>query len=264
VVASTSSTTDAGSGADTVAPPPHADAGVDAADAAKHDSGSVSDSGGPVQPLGVSGSWSLIFDDEFEESSLDTSTWAPYWFANGDQQNGTTMLSSNVAISGGNLELTLTSSGTGGLVSTNPNGGASPGFQFTYGFLEARMYLPASGTKIANWPAWWADGQDWPTDGEIDVLEGLGGSAAYHFHDPSGGPGASVPGNYTGWHVFGADWQPGSVTYYYDGVAVGSITSGITSAPMYLILENSAGSYGGPAVLPATVLVDYARVWQSP
>lgn len=95
------------------------------------------------------------------------------------------------------------------------------------------------------------------------MVEGLGGSAGYHFHNPSGGPGAKVPGNYTGWHVFGANWQAGSVTYYYDGKAVGSITSGITSAPMYLILENSGGSFGGPPVRPATMQVDYVRVWQN-
>jgi hypothetical protein len=249
------SPSDAGAPHDSGTKPP-ADSG------AKPDSATDAHDSGSVVPLGVSGSWTLIFDDEFNASALDTSTWAPYWFANGDQSNGTTMESSNVSMSGGTLNLTLTAAGTGGLVSTNPNGGATPGFQFTYGFLEARIFLPASGSEIANWPAWWADGQDWPTDGEIDVIEGLGGTAAYHFHDPSGGPGASVPGNYTGWHTYGANWQPGSVTYYYDGVAVGSITSGITSAPMYLILENSGGAYGGPAVEPATMQVDYARVWQ--
>jgi carbohydrate binding protein with CBM4/9 domain/glycosyl hydrolase family 16 len=250
----------------------HADAGAHVDSGGSHpvdsgsksaDSGSASDTGsGTPSPLGVSGTWTLIFDDEFTESALDTTRWAPYWFSDGDSSNGTPMESTNVAVSGGYLDLTLTSSGTGGLVSTNPSGGASPGFQFTYGFMEARIDLPGSGTEIANWPAWWADGQDWPTDGEIDVVEGLGGTAAYHFHDPSGGPGASVSGNYTGWHTFGANWQPGSVTYYYDGKAVGSITSGITSAPMYLLLENSGGAYSGPSVRPATMQVDYVRVWQ--
>ena len=54
------------------------------------------------------------------------------------------MDSSNVSVSGGYLNLALTSSGTGGLVSTNPSGGASPGFQFTYGYAEARIYLLVS------------------------------------------------------------------------------------------------------------------------
>jgi beta-glucanase (GH16 family) len=111
-------------------------------------------------------------------------------------------------------------------------------FQFTYGYAEARIYVPAAGTQIANWPAWWMDGQNWPTDGEIDVLEGLAGTAQWHFHNPSGAPGGDAGPGYTGWHVFAMLWQPGSVTYYYDGVQVGRLTSGITASPMYLVLGN--------------------------
>jgi hypothetical protein len=45
-------------------------------------------------------------------------------------------------------------------------------------------------------------------------------------------------------------------------VKVGQITTGITSAPQYLILNNTQGSYGGPTNVPVTMLVDYVRVWQ--
>ena len=49
-------------------------------------------------------------------------------------------------------------------------------------------------------------------------MEGLSGQACWHFHDPQGGPGGCSTATYTGgWHTFGADWEPGSVTYYYDG-----------------------------------------------
>lgn len=168
------------------------------------------------------------------------------------------METSNVSVSGGNLNLTVANN-TGGIVSTNPTAGGH--YQFTYGAIEARIYLPASGNQIANWPAWWTDGQNWPTDGEIDVIEGLHGQACYHF-PPANNQGGCPAGTYTGWHTFGALWEPGIVTYYYDGQKVGTISSGITSAPMYLILENSIGSSSGPIVMPATMQVDYVRVWQ--
>ena len=47
-------------------------------------------------------------------------------------------------------------------------------------------------------------------DGEIDLLEGLQGSACYHWHGPRRvGYGACPSGTFTGgWHTFGVDWEP--------------------------------------------------------
>jgi beta-glucanase (GH16 family) len=79
----------------------------------------------------------------------------------------------------------------------------------------------------------------------------------------SAGDGSGCPsGTYTdGWHTFAANWEPGIITYYYDGVDIGSVTSGITSAPMFLVLDYDA-EISGQA--PATMKVDYVRVWQHP
>ena len=74
----------------------------------------------------------------------------------------------------------------------------------------------------------------------------------------TGCPEGTYPG---GWHTFAADWEPGIVTYYYDGVDIGSVTSGITSAPMFLILDYAAGTL---AQAPDTMKVDYLRVCQDP
>ena len=71
-----------------------------------------------------------------------------------------------------------------------------------------------------------------------------------------------MSGDFTGWHTYAADWQPGVVTYYYDGTEVGQITTGITSSPMYLILNDAVGGAGGQVVTPSTMQVDYVRVWQ--
>ena len=144
-----------------------------------------------------------------------------------------------------------------GMVNTNGK------FAYTYGYLEARVWLSGSGA-ISNWPAVWTDGQSWPTDGELDVIEGLSGQACWHFHDPQGGPGDCSSATYTGgWHTFGADWEPGVVTYYYDGHNIGTINTGITSSPMYLILNLAADNgNSGPLQAPATMRIDYVRVWQ--
>ena len=224
-------------------------------------------------PPGDPASWNQVFDDEFDGSSLDTSKWSTGWYGSGvtapvNSEELECYDPAQVVEGSGELDLNLIASPescggqtrpyTSGLISTAGK------FTYTYGYVEVRAWLPGSGT-INDWPGIWADGQSWPTDGELDVVEGLGGQACWHFHDPFGAPGGCAAGSsYTGgWHTYGADWEPGSVTYYYDGTVVGTITTGVTSAPMYLILDLAAdNTYGGPLAAPATMRVDYVRVWQ--
>jgi hypothetical protein len=210
------------------------------------------------QPLGIAGNWNLRLDSEFAHGL--TTPWAVGWFGTGItgpvNSNETVKYDpANVTTGPDGLHLALTAH-DGSLVQTNPSDRG--GFAYTYGVAEARICLPGTNGQLANWPAFWSDGQSWPTDGEDDIMEGLGGAAAYHFHSPSGGPGADVAGNFTGCHTYASDWGPGHVTYYYDGVKVGSITQGITSAPMYLILDFTTAG----VVAPSVMVVQYVKVWQ--
>jgi len=224
---------------------------------------------GGLQPVGPSaGSWArMILDSEFSGSSLD-SQWSTGWFGSGitpgiNSAEQNCYDPAQVGVAGGALNLTavarsescggVTRPYASGIVTTNGK------FSFTYGYMEARIWMPGAGS-IADWPAFWADGQNWPTTGEIDTVEGLGGTACAHFHNSAGGPGGCAGGGYGGsWHTYAADWEPGSLTFYYDGVQIWKDTSGITSAPMYLILNLAVSS---AVTVPATMHVDYVRVWQ--
>ena len=232
------------------------------------------DSGTP-QPVGnVAGTWNLSFDSEFN------SLWGLYnntgEFGSGITKgiNGAEiecMDPSQVSVANGELDLTsiqksetcggVTQPYTSGMVTTNGH------YSFTYGYAEARIWMPGT-SSIAEWPAFWADGQNWPANGENDIVEGLSNGLAqahFHYQNASGAAAQDGPltgsGSYTGgWHTFGADWEPGSVTYYYDGVKIGSFTTGITASPMYLILDLAVSA--GEGVPSATMHVDYVRVWQ--
>jgi len=231
-------------------------------------------------PTGVPGDWALKFDGEFNGTSLDTTKWSTGWYGSGitppaNDQEDDCYDPAQVTEGGGALSLSLIQESencgqdeqyASGLVSTMGK------FSFTYGFVEARVWLPAvpgSPGEVANWPSVWADGQNWPEDGEIDIAEGISGQVCAHLHnapDPEGigaGGGTGCPsGTYTsGWHTFAADWEPGVITYYYDGVDIGSVTSGVTSAPMFLVLDYAAQ---GNADAPATMKVQDMRVWQHP
>jgi beta-glucanase (GH16 family) len=226
------------------------------------------------------GSWHLIFQDGFNSPALDTVHWSVGWLTTGiaapvQRRELECYDPAQVTTSAGNLELALihkreacggrTRAYASGMVNTRGK------FFFSYGFMEARIWLPGK-RRIANWPAFWADGQNWPKDGEIDVLEGLKGKACWHFFNATqvrGKTATQVRGNCAtgrfagGWHTYGADWEPGSITYYYDGQVRGTITSGITSAPMYLIINNATDpKTGGHVLAPATMQIDYVRVWQ--
>jgi beta-glucanase (GH16 family) len=233
--------------------------------------------------LGIPGQWKLVLNAEFNRRTLNTSIWQAGWFGTGVttsiNPNETACYSSkNVLFPGdGTMHLALTATQstcggvqkpyTGALVSSNPLGASNGhGFQYTYGVLEASVYLPPSGTLIANWPAIMTLGQQWPVDGEDDVLEGLGGTACFHFHSPETPPvtgaGECDVAVTPGWHTFAADWQPGRVTYYYDGTEITRVTQGITSAPMFIVLVNTASRRSPDVAQPAAMQVAYIRVWQ--
>jgi beta-glucanase (GH16 family) len=233
------------------------------------------------QPLGIPGDWNLVLNSEFTGSSLDRSIWTPGWYGSGitDSLNkfeADCYNSKNLTFPGdGTLHMNVTAVQsrcggierpyTGALISSSPYGRHHGGFQYTYGVLEVRVYLPPADRWIANWPAVWTDGLHWPIDGEDDVLEGMFGTACFHFHSlhfAPHGPGGCDPSIRPGWHTFASDWQPGSVAYYYDGEEVGQVTEGVTAAPMFIIIDNTVWKNTPKLTRFDAMRVAYVRVWK--
>jgi hypothetical protein len=230
------------------------------------------------QPVGQSG-WTLLFSDDFD--SLDTSRWEPGWFVSGgysppvNNRGLACYDSNNVRVSGGNLELNLVATSdrdcrkkdgspadfAGSLVNTRHS------FNYSYGYVEARLYFPADGARLVNWPAFWQTGTDWPATGEVDIAEVLSTGqpcAVYHWEGAGGEHlqdkqciDVAEP---VGWHTFAAERSAGRITYYYDGVPVFEATEGVTGDDHFLILAHGYKENAALAV-PAVMLVDYVRVW---
>jgi beta-glucanase (GH16 family) len=232
-------------------------------------------------PAGDPSQWNLILNSTFTGNTLDTSIWRAGWFGTGvtTHVNGHELAcynSANVTMSGdGTVDLAVTDaisecSGrtepfTAAILSSNPTDGRTAGgFQYRYGLLEARVYFPRTDGEVVNWPVVMTLGHNWPTDGEDDIAESLDGEPcfAWHFLGHTAGFTGCDNSLGPGWHTVAADWEPGSIHWYYDGRLVGVQTEGVTDEPMYIVLLNTVKA-GEPAITqPAVVKVAYVKVWQ--
>ncbi|WP_022764012.1 glycoside hydrolase family 16 protein [Butyrivibrio sp. XPD2006] len=173
-------------------------------------------------------------------------------------------------------------------------------FSTTYGYVEARMSLPQT---AGAWPAFWMLPQsndiygNWPVSGEIDIMETCGAfknekdniaCGTLHWGVPShtykGSGYVDLFSPYTYFHTYAIDWKPGEITWYYDGVAINTLStwesaiSGASSSlgfdapfdmPFHMLLNLAvdSGQFGGGVNAAAfhddiNMYVDYVRVYQ--
>jgi beta-glucanase (GH16 family) len=230
---------------------------------------------------GGGGPWAtLAFDDEFSGNALDGSLWSSCypWGDCTNRGNASEVewyTPANVTEANGELDLTAqrqpvatpygTYGYTSGMMQTDGH------FSFTYGYTEARIWLPAGD---GLWPAFWLMPVNQRSLPEVDILEADGAlpnQISMTYHDPAGPISGTdfIGPNFTGgWHTFGIDWEPGSLTWYVDGVAQKSLPGYFPPEPMYPILNLAVSSgaswmssVDASTPLPATMRVDYVRTW---
>jgi beta-glucanase (GH16 family) len=162
------------------------------------------------------------------------------------------------------------------------------GFEQKYGRFEARMKLPGG---QGLWPAFWMLGANidevpWPGCGEIDFMEFRGQEQEWSYGSLHG-PGYSGADSITftfqlpdgqsfadDFHVFAVEWDPGRITFSVDSEVQAVNSSDVNARGdwvfdhEFFVLLNLAvgGGFVGPVgpdtVFPATMLVDYVRIFE--
>jgi beta-glucanase (GH16 family) len=294
----------AGRGGAAGSPASSPDASVDAAVAA--DAAVVGDAharydGAPTVPATLPG-WTLVWSDEFEEAAIDESVWnildvagtkanaeLEYYTPRKNDEAG-----ANVYLEDGALVIEAREEAWNGAAYTSARLNTQLGMaQFEYGRFEARIKLP---DVTGLWPAFWMLGADsatarWPTDGEIDIMEGKGrlpNWVAGSLHRAST-PGAAndivstkaytlATGNFhDDWHVFAVEWDMQHVSWFVDDSLYETVmrpTAATDPWPFdqkfYILLNLAVGGLFDanakpPAGMPPQrLVVDYVRAYQKP
>ncbi len=239
--------------------------------------------------------YELLWADEFDyEGAPDPAVWK---YDTGGSGWGNHELQyytpgDNAAVSGGVLTVTLRPERMGGRDYTSCRLVSRETRDFLYGRVEARACLPSGrGTWPAVWmlPTDWAYGA-WPDSGEIDIMEHVGYNpdvivqsvhcARYHAGQARNRS-VRVPGVTEDFHLYGVEWLPDRIVFSVDGQVTWTYRPlDLTERPtrelwpfdrrMHLLINLAyGGDWGGlmgvdDACLPAELVVDYIRVYQSP
>jgi beta-glucanase (GH16 family) len=233
----------------------------------------------------------LVFEEQFQGTSLDTSRWT----ALQEPRRDALSTPDAVTVSGGVLTTTTyTAAGVHhtGFLTTEDK------FEARYGYFEARIRFNDS---PGGWCAFWLAA---PTIGtplgdpgragvEIDVVEHratdqggwdeLADMVAlninwdgYDEHKKNEQrvlalpDGSRVQGQ---WHTYGVLWTDAGYTFYVDGMALWTTAGAVSHIPQHVHLTCEvedgswagfvpAGGYGSPATSSTRMEVDWVRAWQ--
>jgi beta-glucanase (GH16 family) len=222
--------------------------------------------------------YALIWSDEFNGSTVDTSKWTPLNLP--DNVNGSLEYyrPQNATVTNGYLNITGKQESFGGRSYTSASLSSFGKFSFTYGKAVARIQMPVS---QGFWPAFWMIGNyssSWPAQGEIDIMENINGFgyvvATSHWNN-NGHQSAGGTRNVaiTSFHDYELEWTPTDMIYRVDGVQYADVRT--TNSPCfvaptrYYFYVNMAigGTWPGfpdaSTPFPSTMLVDYVRVYQT-
>jgi beta-glucanase (GH16 family) len=232
--------------------------------------------------------WDLVWNDEFEGTTVDAAKWTKEVTNNPANNELQAYTAGQVTVSAGNMVITSENIPTNG--KQYRSGRVHSNFTKQFGRWEVRADLP---TSRGMWPAIWllpnTQQHNWPSQGEIDIMENRGNqpnltSSAFHY-------GTNPPYNHQfrfaeqtaarfgapvnfhdGFHTFAVEWDETKLRFFVDDVHHWTLFNsdvdgfvGNQSAPMWTMLNTAVGGDflpppDGTTVWPQKFLIDYVRI----
>lgn len=238
----------------------------------------------------------LVWSDEFDGDAIDTTNWTydigGWGWGNGEAQYYTDR-TDNARVENGLLHIELREERIDENYYTSARMKTQGLREFQYGRIEARIKVPKG---KGTWPAFWMLGAEfdpdsddpdkqWPTVGEIDVMEYVGREPDLVLGTVHG-PGYSGAGGKSGWfrqefeigddfHTFAIDWDAEGIWWFFDGEQYHEVTPDglgrgewVFDQPFFIIVNLAlGGTLGGLPALdleyPIHYYVDFVRVYQT-
>ena len=243
--------------------------------------------------------WDLVFEDNFDGTSLDKSKWNPTYNWGHTHNHRAYCAEENVIVSDGTLKLKgekkkhpdaagktakfnnkeIPVDYTSGAIDTRGK------FEVKYGYIEGRFKAPS---QKGTWPAFWTLQDGWPP--EIDILEIPASRKQHHYYlhytDPSwynshgsawdheasfGGHKDDDVDRSAGFHNYGVEWDETTLSFYFDDKKFASYsrpTEIKQLSAQYIIVNLAIGGWAGDDIeitadRPAYFESDWVRVWQT-
>lgn len=242
----------------------------------------------------------LVWSDEFDSSALDLTKWV---YQTGDgcpslcgwgnsELEYYTNSANNIYINSGVLNMKVIKETVGSSSFTSSKIITKGLYSRTYGRFEARMRMP---TGNGLWPAFWMlnTNNNWPTTGEIDIMEYRGDQTEITqgtLHYGSASPNNQYDGDsYTNsagldqdFHIYAVEWTADDIKWYFDGILFKTETKNPNSldpasnnaavwpwtSDFYIILNMAVGGWFTGTTNAADIVltkptfeIDYVRVY---
>lgn len=236
----------------------------------------------PPINLGFKPGWSMVWMDDFDANEIDRNRWKP----DSNLMRGTDYNCAfldrpeNIYQKNGQIHFAITKTGVDSLPYIASN-------MATNTWLVPNQYVEISAKMPEGkgiWPAlWFWNGAD-TFYCEVDLVEFRGSKTdrfyiTHHYYDkkkkerrasaitvrPRDERGKKIRLN-EGFNVYGFEWTPEVMRFYFNNTLVREIKTNIPRIPMFIVMGTGTGTYDGAmgkdVKFPNVTSVEYIRVYQ--